>query len=67
MNYIDNQGNEVFVSSGLGNDTFGTFRRSATGSIHRVKSPMMPMIESSEKAQSNLDVWAKKNQLKLSL
>lgn len=61
--YLDKQGNEVFVSAGLGLSQYGTFRRSTAGGLHRVKSPMMPMIGSREEAQKNLDIWAKKNNL----
>lgn len=65
LNYIDKQGNEVFVSAGLGSDQYGTFRRSIAGGLHRVKSPMMPMVSSKKEAQANMDKWAKKNGLKV--
>lgn len=64
LNYLDKQGNKIFVSCGLGLKEYGTFRKSNAGGLHRVKSPMMPMVESDEEAQMNLDKWAKKNNLK---
>ncbi|WP_114679319.1 helix-turn-helix domain-containing protein, partial [Desulfotruncus alcoholivorax] len=59
--YIHN-GREIFVSRGLGSE-YGTFWRSSTGGLHRIKSPAMPMVESREEAQSNLDQWAAKKGL----
>lgn len=56
------QGREIFVSKGLG-DNFGTFWRAPSGSLHRVKSPAMPMVATQEKAR-NLDAYAAKNRLK---
>ena len=61
--YIDAQGRVLFVSAGLG-DEYGTFWRSASGGLHRVKSPAMPMVASREEAQRNLDAWAEKKGLK---
>ncbi|MFL0197327.1 hypothetical protein ACJDU8_17430 [Clostridium sp. WILCCON 0269] len=64
MNYIDKKGNVIFVSAGLGMKEYGSFRRSEAGGLHRVKSPMMPMVSSREEAQENLNLWARKNGLK---
>lgn len=61
--FLDNDDKEIFVSTGLGGDTFGSFRRSPTGGLHRVKSPAMPMVATREEAQANLDAWAKKKGL----
>ncbi|WP_034631182.1 helix-turn-helix domain-containing protein [Desulfotruncus alcoholivorax] len=59
--YVHN-GREIFISKGLGNE-YGTFWRSPDGGLHRVKSPAMPMVESREEAQSNLNQWAAKKGL----
>lgn len=64
MNYTDKNGKKIFVSAGLGFDQYGSFRKSNSGGLRRVKSPMMPMVESKEIAQKNLDAWAIKNGLK---
>lgn len=68
--YLDqNQGREVFVSKGLwgkdGQTQYGTFWRSPSGGLHRVKSPAMPMVATREEAQANLDAWAEKKGLQL--
>ena len=55
--------NEIFVSTGLGNE-YGTFRKSKNGGLHRVKSIAMPMVGSREEAEKNLKIWAEKNELK---
>ncbi|TEB13390.1 ParB/RepB/Spo0J family partition protein [Pelotomaculum propionicicum] len=62
--YIDESGKEVFASDGIGGETFGTFWRSPSGGLHRVKSPAMPMVATREEAQKNLDAWAEKKGLK---
>ena len=63
--YLDDQGRVLFVSGGLSRDKFGTFWRSPSGGLHRVKSPAMPMVPSKEEAQQNLDDWAAKKGLQL--
>ncbi len=62
--YLDEKGQEIFVSAGLG-DEYGSFRRSPSGGLHRVKSPYMPMVNSKEEAQANLDYWATDKGLQL--
>lgn len=67
--YLDqNQGRELFVSEGLWMDgqalQYGTFWKSPSGGLHRVKSPAMPMVATREEAQANLDAWAEKKGLK---
>lgn len=64
MKYLDKKGKEIFVSEGLGMKEYGSFRKSKSGGLHRVKSPMMPMVSSGEEAQENVDLWAEKNGLK---
>ncbi|MHB8182628.1 MAG: ParB/RepB/Spo0J family partition protein [Candidatus Desulforudaceae bacterium] len=59
----DNKGREIFVSSGLGQDSFGTFYRAPSGGFHRVKSNRMPMVGSEAIARENLDKWAAENKL----
>lgn len=61
--YIDTKGQEVFISAGLGSNEYGSFRKSKSGGLHRVKSSMMPMVSFKEEAQKNLDLWANKNKL----
>lgn len=56
--YLDENGREIFVSAGIGGEEYGTFWRSHTGGLHRVKSPAMPMVSSRNEAQKNLDAWA---------
>ena len=61
--YLQEDGTEVFVSSGLGGDTYGTFTRRASGSLKRVCSKHMPMVETRDEAQRNLDAWARRAKL----
>ncbi len=61
--YLDEKGQEIFVSASSGGETFGSFRRSPSGGLHRVKTPAMPMVDTREEAQANLDAWAKKRDL----
>jgi|GEM_PF-1591779 len=60
--YLHESGREIFVTKGLGCE-YGTFWRSPTGGLHRVKSPAMPMAATREEAQKNLNEWAKKKGL----
>ncbi|MCL5292563.1 MAG: hypothetical protein M1548_08575 [Actinobacteria bacterium] len=53
--YLNEQGKEVFVAAGLGGDIFGTFHHTTSGNLRRLKSQAMPMVDSREKAQANLD------------
>ncbi|MDI3480817.1 MAG: hypothetical protein PWQ97_472 [Tepidanaerobacteraceae bacterium] len=62
--YIDDKGNEFFVSDGLSMGEYrGTFIRNPSGKTHRVKSRYMPMVRSAAKAQKNLDSYAKRHGL----
>gem|GEM_PF-3917795 len=63
--YLDEKGREIFISESLSSGTFGAFRQSSSGGLHRVKSPAMPMVDTKEEAQRNLDAWAKEKGLKL--
>lgn len=41
--FIDHLGCEVFVSTGLGQELWGAFRRKPNGSLQRIKPiPMVP-------------------------
>lgn len=65
ISYIDKKGDEIFVSSGLGDDKYGSFRKSKYGGLHRVKSPAMPMVSSKIEAEKNLRLWAQKKGLRI--
>lgn len=62
--YLDKKGRVIFVAQGLG-DKFGTFWRSSSGGLHRVKSPAMPMVTTREEAQANLDAYAQARGLEM--
>lgn len=62
--YLDKQGHELFVSNcGFGND-FSTVWRYPGGDFNRVINPDMPIMDTLEEAQQNLDIYALKNGLK---
>ncbi|MTI82608.1 MAG: ParB/RepB/Spo0J family partition protein [Firmicutes bacterium] len=63
--YLDENGQEIFISSGLGQDIFGTFRRKSSGALQRVKSPAMPMVDTREEAEKNLQIWAEQKGLQV--
>lgn len=67
VNYISKDGRTLFVSAGLGGDTFGTFYRKIKGAQgkHRVKSRYLPMRKDRGLAQKDLDDYAKKNKLEI--
>lgn len=50
----------LFVASGLSGSAWGTYWKSDKGGLHRFKSPSMPVVETRDLAQVNLDAWAKK-------
>jgi ParB/RepB/Spo0J family partition protein len=57
-------GDEIFVSSGLGGEQFGTFRVSDGGSgIKRIVAKSMPMVFNQEEAQENLNNFASSKNL----
>lgn len=58
------KGEEIFVSAGLGGAQYGTFKKSKGGSgVQRIKSPNLPMVDSMEEAQENLDEFAQDRNL----
>ena len=62
--YLDKKVRVIFVAQVSG-DKFGTFWRSSSGGLHRVKSPAMPMVVTKEEARRNLDAYAEKKMLRL--
>lgn len=60
--YEDEKGNEVFISPGIGKTMWGAFRlqqRKSVVALHRVVSPVLPMVECRMEAQRNLDLFAR--------
>jgi len=59
--YRDENGAKVFVSSGIATDgkTWLTVRQKNGKGTHRIKSPALPIRETSAKAQKDLDAYAK--------
>jgi ParB/RepB/Spo0J family partition protein len=56
--YIFN-GQEIFISAGLGGSEYGTFRVSDGGSgIKRIVAKSMPMVKDKDEAQRNLEAFA---------
>jgi len=56
--YLDDQGHEIVIDTGIGDKKYGAFRRKANGSLQRLKN--IPMDESKENVQANLREWAEK-------
>jgi hypothetical protein len=61
--YRDQQGRIVYVTCGIGSGDqyphWGSFRRKANGiSIQRVKTKFLPMRDTPEDAQADLDAYA---------
>lgn len=63
--YLDANGVVIFVHNGISDNAYGTFRRKENGSLQRVKSPDMPMVDSRNVAQANLNAYAAKHGLEL--
>ncbi|MHB0976871.1 MAG: hypothetical protein ACYC1U_06725 [Candidatus Aquicultorales bacterium] len=64
--YIGKDGVEIFVSDGISQgDQWGTFTCKPSGSLKRLKSSEMPMVDSRKEAQANLDSWAEKKGLRV--
>ncbi len=62
--YLDTDGIPIFVDCGISSGKeWGSFKRKANGSLKRVVSKVMPMVEDRKIAQSNLDKWAKTHEL----
>jgi hypothetical protein len=58
--WTDENGRGVFVDSGLGGRNFMSFRRSARGGLHRVKSKFLPLRKTFDEAQTDLNLYAQK-------
>lgn len=57
--YRDFQGRTLFVSSGIGGDKWMTvYRKPGSIGTHRVKSKLLPLKDSREEAQADLDRYA---------
>jgi len=56
----DENGEEVFVDSGLGKRHYMSFRRSASGGLHRVKTKFLPVRNNFDDAQTDLNLYARK-------
>jgi hypothetical protein len=54
---VDAKGQLVFVSKGLGK-SFMSFRTSASGGLHRVRSPKLPERTTFDQAQGDLNHYA---------
>ncbi len=54
----DRDGRVIFVHEGLGGTSWGSFRRRASGSLQRVKSPKLPMRCTQDLAQRDLGRYA---------
>lgn len=49
MKFYDNNGVELIISPGIDGETWGAFRRSAAGGLHRCKAiPMQPTKKKAE-------------------
>lgn len=59
VKYVDLKGRVVFVSPGIGGDTFGAFRKKGPWSIQRVCSRYLPMVSCREEAERNLNLYAR--------
>jgi hypothetical protein len=59
--YFDNEGNRVFVSSGISGGKVRMTVCQKTGAIgtHRIKSKSLPDRKAREEAQRDLDLYAK--------
>lgn len=64
MKYSDSKGRLIFVSSGLGGDQYMTMYKNpdkwTSAGMHRLKSKELPLRDTKEEAQADLDALAKK-------
>ncbi|OGS01438.1 MAG: hypothetical protein A2V88_13995 [Elusimicrobia bacterium RBG_16_66_12] len=62
--YIDYQGRELFICSGIScMRAWTTYYRKPSGSLKRVTSPCLPIRENPKQAQDDLDLWAQRGGL----
>ncbi len=65
MNYLTNDGRELFVTDGIsGGRAWFTGYRAETGSTRRFKSPVLQCRKTREEAQADLDSYAKQKGLR---
>jgi hypothetical protein len=59
--WLDKTGDEYFVKTGLGGDSWMTFKkRDEKHAPRRVKTAALPLRKDEAAAQADLDVWAQK-------
>jgi VCBS repeat-containing protein len=58
--YRDKNGEKIFIARSF-NGQYGSFRAKKSGSLQRVKSSALPMVNTLAAAQSDLDKYAVKN------
>jgi len=64
--WLDHNLQQIFVSDGISKGRgWGAFRRNKNGSLQRVKSPALPMVNTKAEAQKMLNSWAKSKGYKL--
>ena len=61
LQYRNAQGEIILVAEGLQKGKWMSMRRSNNGGMHRIKSPALPIRDSREEAQADLDAYAKKH------
>lgn len=57
--FRDDNGDRVFVSSGIGNSYFMSFRSKNGKGLHRIKSKALPERKTFDQAQEDLNKYAK--------
>ncbi|MEW6423149.1 MAG: hypothetical protein AB1523_00135 [Bacillota bacterium] len=64
--WIDQYDDKFFVSDGISKGRqWGTFKRRKSGSLQRVCSPALPMVNTKSEAQKMLNSWAMTKGFKL--
>jgi len=61
LQYRSEKGEIITVAEGLQRGKWMAMRRSNNGGLHRIKSPALPIRDSREAAQADLDAYAKKH------
>lgn len=60
--YKDKQGREIFISQGIG-EVWASYFRKQSGALKRIKSKYLPLRNTDDEAQKDLDAYAKKHNL----
>ena len=64
IQYLDGKGRLLFISSGIGENAFGTFYRGKQGGgKHRIKSPNLPIRKTRKDAENDLTWYALEHDL----